>query len=747
MMGVLIRNRRGIASAAAFAAALLLGAPRAASSATVGTVRGVVHDPQHRPVPGASVVLRAVRADWSQTGVTDGSGEFQFTGVPVGDYSVIVTLEGFETATHAVTVVSGTTPVVHVPLQVAALSQSVTVSAAPTAAQPGAVTPATLVDRDDVRFTPGADRTNGLEAITAFVPGAYVIHDQLHVRGGHQVSWLVDGVPVPNTNIASNVGPQLDPKDMDYLEVMRGSYDADYGDRTYGVFNVVPRTGFERNNEAELVASAGSFRQTNDQFNLGGHTPRFAYYGSVSGNRSDLGLETAVPDVIHDREAGVSGFGTLIFNPTPQNQLRLVTSVRHDTYQVPNDPDAQAGGIDDTERESDGFVNLSWVHTFASGALLTVSPFVHYNSASFDGGPTDVPLSTTVQRSSRYVGAQSTIAASTLRNEIHAGLYGFAQQDTQLFAVTFGDRRRQDFSTRETPTGRQLALFAEDKFHAASWLTLTAGIRETLFSGGVGENAASPRVGATAQIPRIGWTVRAFYGRFYQAPPLVTASGPLLDFVTANNVGFVRLHGERDEEQQVGVTIPLAGWTVDADEFRTRATNFFDHNPIGNSNIFFPLTIDGALIRGWELTLRSPHAWSHLQIHAAYSYQHADGMGAISGGLTDFSGDQGTFPLDHDQRDTLSAGFAAQLAHDFFAGANAYYGSGFPDNGGPAYLKGHTTVDVMVGRSFGQRLTVSVNVLNAGNEHLLIDNSFTFGGTHFNNPRELYAELRYRFHY
>jgi len=28
-----------------------------------------------------------------------------------------------------------------------------------------------------------------------------------------------------------------------------------------------------------------------------------------------------------------------------------------------------------------------------------------------------------------------------------------------------------------------------------------------------------------------------------------------------------------------------------------------------------------------------------------------------------------------------------------------------------------------------------------------LDNSQTFGGFHWNNPREIYIELRYRFHY
>jgi hypothetical protein len=74
------------------------------------------------------------------------------------------------------------------------------------------------------------------------------------------------------------LGPQIDPKDIDYLEVQRGSYDAEYGDRTYGIFNIVPRTGFESDNEAELVVSFGNWYQTNDQINFGGHTKRFAYY-------------------------------------------------------------------------------------------------------------------------------------------------------------------------------------------------------------------------------------------------------------------------------------------------------------------------------------------------------------------------------------------------------------------------------------------------------------------------------------
>ena len=40
-----------------------------------GKVQGIVHDPQHRPVSGASAKLQAITSDWSQTAQTDDNGE------------------------------------------------------------------------------------------------------------------------------------------------------------------------------------------------------------------------------------------------------------------------------------------------------------------------------------------------------------------------------------------------------------------------------------------------------------------------------------------------------------------------------------------------------------------------------------------------------------------------------------------------------------------------------------------------
>src|SRR5882724_7536164 len=303
-----------------------------------GSVRGVVHDPQHRPVQAAMVMLRAKTSDWAKTANTDANGQFELNAVPLGEYSVSVASPGFVQTDQYVEVNSGTVPVVHFQLRVASTKEIVEVTENLQVVATDSATPNTMVNRVDIQRTPGASRSNSMAMITNYVPGSYVTHDQLHIRGGHQTSWLVDGVPVPNTNIASNIGPQFDPKDIDYMEVNRGSYGAEFGDRTYGVFNIAPRTGFERNREAELVVGAGNFYQTSDQLSFGSHTQRFAWYASVNGNRSNLGIQTPVPQVVHDAENGYGGFGSLIFNVDPSNQLRLVTSLRRDYYQIPYDP-------------------------------------------------------------------------------------------------------------------------------------------------------------------------------------------------------------------------------------------------------------------------------------------------------------------------------------------------------------------------------------------------------------------------
>jgi outer membrane receptor protein involved in Fe transport len=728
--------------------ALLAALPTFAS--VFGTVKAIVHDPQHRPVRGAQVEVQSRTSAFKMAGATNDDGIATLQNVPVGEYDVTIQSPGFAAVQQSVTVTSSNVQEMHFALAVAQHQETVDVSGAPETVNPSSPVPQVLVNRADIAQTPGADRANSMAMITDYVPGAAMVHDQLHVRGGHQVTWEIDGIPVPNTNIATNVGPQFDPKDIDYMEVQRGSFSAESGDRTYGVFNVVTRSGFERARQGELIASYGNFNSTDDQLSFGDHNDRSAYYVSLSGNRSDHGLETPANDNLHNQSAGGGAFTSLILNASPNDQVRFVGSARSDFFQVPNDVDLQAAGVRDREREQDIFGNLSWIHTFGPGVLLTIAPSYHFNRAAFEGlGATDQRLVTTDNRASSYFGGQASVNVVKGRHNASVGFYGFAQHDNTLFGLT-GTNDSGDpvdaHPPRQKVSGELDALWIQDQYKAASWLSLTAGVRFTRFSGLVTETAGSPRLGVAIEIPRLHWVLRGAYSRYYQAPPLDTVSPDVLS--VSPDQGFLPLRGERDEQRDFGLTIPLRGWVLEFDQFRTAAHNFFDHDALGNSNLFIPLTIESVRIVGYEATVRSPKLFKKIDLHLAYSHQSVEGSGGVTGGLTDFAPPaEGLFFLDHDQRQTLSAGFTAVLPHKSWLSGNVSAGSGFLDGDGPGHLPAYATVDLSLGHSFGENWSAKVTATNLADNRYFIDHSNSFGGSHVSDPRMVSVQLRYKFHY
>ena len=296
-------------------------------------------------------------------------------------------------------------------------------------------------------------------------------------------------------------------------------------------------------------------------------------------------------------------------------------------------------------------------------------------------------------------------------------------------------------------------------------MTLLGGERFSISRSGFDESAIYPHLGVTVEIPRLRWVLRGYYGHNFQPAPIQTVSSSVLNYAGSLGGGedtFTPLHSERDEEHQFGVQIPYRGWVLDVDTYKSRVNNFLDHSNVGESNMYFPIAVDGALMRGWEMTLRSPNLARMGQFHLTYANQIAEQRGDVIGGFTcsdpaDPACNLGPdyTPVDHDQRHTLNAGFTARLPwHTWFA-SNVYYGSGFVNGlagsgAGPyqgAYLPAHTTFDISAGRALGERWKVSASMLNVTNHRVLLDNSITVGGFHYNDPRMISAEVRYRFHF
>jgi hypothetical protein len=759
-----------------FVATAILFAVSAAAHATVfSNLHGVVHDSQHRPIAGAAVTLKDANSDFALHATTSADGVFDLQLVPIGVYRLSVAASGFATSIQSVAVTSGTNPVLHIPLAVASTTQSVTVESSATPVD--SMTTATLVTRAMIDRTPGGGRTLGMQMITDYVPGAYMTHNQLHIRGGHQVSWLIDGVSIPNTKIAANVGPQIDPKDINSLETQRGSYGSGLGDRTFAVFDVLPRNGFERDREAELRLSAGNFYSAESQLSLGDHTEKTAWYASLTGARANYGLETPVPTAYHDATNSQSIFASVIRNQTDRDQIRIDGQYRQDFFQVPYNPSTtdyqttsgyySSYGLRDGQTERDAFLIANWVHTLSSKSEISVAPFFHLNQSNYDSLPTDYPVATTWHQNSNYAGLQSDARLEAGTNSLSAGLYSFFQRENDLYGAQVNDGSGPSQpDTSSIADAGLVEFYISDHVRIGSYITLQAGERFSIFRAGLNESAMYPRIGATVRIPRLNWVLRGYYGRSFQPAPVQTVSSSALNYASSLGSGqdtFTPLHSERDEEHQFGIAIPYKGWMLDVDTFRTRIKNFLDHANLGESNMYFPIAVDGALVRAWEMTLRSPELGRLGQFHLAYSNQIAEQRGDIVGGFTcSIPGDSACTadnfdyePVDHDQRHTLNTGFTANLpSHTWFA-TNVYYGSGFvnglagsgqgPYNG--AYLPAHTTFDASIGHSFGENWRFTASATNVTNHRVLQDNSITVGGFHWNDPRMISAELRYRFHF
>jgi len=70
----MIRIKKLAFAALLLLALLLLTATPASFANDYGAIRGVVHDPQHRPIQNTMVMLKAKSSDWAKSVTTDATG-------------------------------------------------------------------------------------------------------------------------------------------------------------------------------------------------------------------------------------------------------------------------------------------------------------------------------------------------------------------------------------------------------------------------------------------------------------------------------------------------------------------------------------------------------------------------------------------------------------------------------------------------------------------------------------------------
>ena len=108
---------------------VLLVAALAFPQAGTGRLEGVVRDAQGLVLPGATVTLTGAGVMGARTATTDVDGSYRFLALPPGSYVLTFELSGFQTMNReGVVVTSGATFTIDAGLQLATVSETITVT-------------------------------------------------------------------------------------------------------------------------------------------------------------------------------------------------------------------------------------------------------------------------------------------------------------------------------------------------------------------------------------------------------------------------------------------------------------------------------------------------------------------------------------------------------------------------------------------------------------------------------------------
>jgi outer membrane receptor protein involved in Fe transport len=230
------------------------GAGFAAAQETTSTITGRTIDAQGLPVPG--VVVTATGPQGAKSATTDSQGRYTFPFVTPGTYTVRSELQGFKTiARKNVTVSLGQTVDVPFRMEVGGVSETVNVTAAlplidSTSTTAGAVISSDLLERVPV----GRRISDTLYLAPGVSSGGTVGQANPSVSGGSGLEnqYVIDGVNVTNQGygalgsysiIFGSLGNATPFDFIKDVEVKTAGYEAEFGQSTGGVINVVTKSG------------------------------------------------------------------------------------------------------------------------------------------------------------------------------------------------------------------------------------------------------------------------------------------------------------------------------------------------------------------------------------------------------------------------------------------------------------------------------------------------------------------------
>ena len=250
------------------AALCSVGAYAYAQGATTQTLSGSVTDASGAVIPGADVAAKHTGTGVVTTAVTNAEGLFSLPSLPIGTYTVTVTLQGFKTSVIQNVVVTSASPAnVKAALEVGGVAEQVTVSSSSEIVQTQSSTVAQTINTTQITKLPLTSRS-AMDFVN-FLPGVTTANGnrQASINGLPRgtINITLDGVNVQDNTLRTTdgffaiVSPRLDA--IEEVTVSTAAQGA--GDSGQGAAQVRFVTKSGSNN----FTGSGYYYQRRDRFN------------------------------------------------------------------------------------------------------------------------------------------------------------------------------------------------------------------------------------------------------------------------------------------------------------------------------------------------------------------------------------------------------------------------------------------------------------------------------------------------
>lgn len=225
-----------------------------AQETTSGSIQGTVIDTQGAPVPGASVTITSDQG--TKTLVTDNSGRFFAPFLTPGKHAVRVELTGFSTVEQKnIDVRLGSRLDMSFTLKVGGMQEVVEVVATSPVVDTSSTTAGGILDSATLQRLPvGRAMTDTLYLVPGVSDSSGVGRSNPSIGGGSGLenNYVIDGVNITDTGFGAigaynssygSLGSGVTTDFVKETQVKTAGFEAEYGQATGGVVNVVTKSG------------------------------------------------------------------------------------------------------------------------------------------------------------------------------------------------------------------------------------------------------------------------------------------------------------------------------------------------------------------------------------------------------------------------------------------------------------------------------------------------------------------------